>query len=173
MGNSAKRDARKMDYAKQQRAALELRERGYSYDRIAEELGMCDRSVAWRTVQSALHEIIREPAEDVLKTEINRLDRMLVGLWAKSENGDTAATDRVLKIMERRSAYLGLDQPNGLKVEMARELDGFLAKLRASLEPDVFERVLAIVAGVDGSPGGGEATDSKTEGDEDVGDEPG
>jgi hypothetical protein len=61
---------------------------------------------------------VQEPAEELRTMEVARLDQMLLGLWPKAIKGDTWAVDRVLKIMERRAALLGLDAP------VKRELSG-------------------------------------------------
>lgn len=161
MGNSAERDIRKANQAEKQLRALEIRKTGATYDEIAAQMGLASRSVAFGLVKRAIRKIPAEAATEVLSLELARLDALLVGCWTKATTGDPAAVDRVLRIMDRRAAFLGLDQPKGLKVEVDRELEGFLERLREGLEPDVFERVLAVAVGVDGatgtrSPEGGE-----------------
>lgn len=111
MGNSAKRDARAAEHAEQQRKALELRKAGASYDQIASQLKVSNRSVAWKLVKTAIDDIIREPAEEVLQLELARLDAMLLGVWTDAKGGNAAAIDRALRIMDRRASYLGLDAP--------------------------------------------------------------
>jgi hypothetical protein len=160
MANSAKRDKRAADRAELQKKALELRKAGASNDQIAQQLGMCNRAAAWKLVQSALHEIIREPAEDVLALEISRLDAMLLGCWTKAKSGDPHAIDRALRIMDRRASYLGLDAPKTTNhVVVERELERVLNRLEQTLEPEVYAQVLrAIAAEVGGeaaSPNGG------------------
>lgn len=173
MGNSAKRDARKIERAHRQRRVLELREGGKNHEQIAEELGLANKSVAWKLFHSALVAVIKEPAEHVLALELRRLDALLAGCWEKAKAGDPAAIDRVLRIMDRRSTYLGLDQPKGLKVEMARELGTFLERLKDAVDTDVYERVLAVAAGVDGPPSPVGATSVEDPESEEDGDEPG
>ncbi len=90
--------------------ALELHLAGASYQKIATALGFASKSSAHEAVQKALAS--SRPvtiAGEALETELARLDAMLVGLWAAARRGNVAAVDRVLKIMERRSKYLGLD----------------------------------------------------------------
>lgn len=82
-----------------------------SYEAIAKQLGVSDKSTVGQRVQAALREIIREPAEAVLKMELERLDVMLLGLWKQAAGGDLQALDRALKIQDRRAKYLGLDAP--------------------------------------------------------------
>jgi hypothetical protein len=152
MGNSAKRDARRLERAEMARKVLELRKAGAGFEQIAKQLDLANKSVSWKLFASAIKEVIREPAETVLQLELTRLDAMLLGMWSKAKTGDPQAVDRVLRIMERRSFYLGLDQPKALKVEMAREIEGFLARLKGALPDDVYERVLAVAAGLDSPP---------------------
>ncbi len=118
MGNSSKRDTKKVARAELARKVLELRKAGASHDQIADQLGLANRSVSWKLFSAALHEIIREPAQDVLALELDRLDAMLLGCWTKAKSGDTQAIDRVIRIMDRRTAYLGLDAPKSNSTEM-------------------------------------------------------
>jgi len=41
--------------------------------------------------------------------ELERLDRMQLGLYEKAIKGHEGAVDRILRIMNRRASYLGLD----------------------------------------------------------------
>jgi hypothetical protein len=111
MGNSAKRDARAAEQAEKRRKALELRKAGATYEQIADQLKLPNKSVSYKLVKAAIKAIIREPAEEVLRLELERLDAMLLGCWSRAKTGDSAAIDRALRIMERRAAYLGLDAP--------------------------------------------------------------
>ena len=99
--------------------ALRLRKQGYGYERIAGELGV-DLRTAWDDVQKSLASIIREPAEDVLRLELERLDLMLEKALDKAcALGDEKAIDAVLKIMARRARYLGLDAPEKVATTVA------------------------------------------------------
>lgn len=53
--------------------------------------------------------MITEPSHQLIKEELSRLDGMWTELHAKARKGDLGAIDRALKIMDRRSRYLGLD----------------------------------------------------------------
>lgn len=101
-----------------QRQALELRKAGVSFEIIADRVGYKDASGAYRAVRAALKKTLQEPADELRMTEVARLDQMLLGLWPKAIKGDTWSVDRVLRIMERRAALLGLDAP------VKRELSG-------------------------------------------------
>lgn len=91
--------------------ALRLREDGASYDQIAKTTKVSRRQ-AWLDVQDALKEVTREPAEEVLKLELARLDMLFLTAMARvREDRNLKAIDTALRIMDRRSRYLGLDKP--------------------------------------------------------------
>ncbi len=110
-GNSSTRDARAMAIAEKRSLACRLRIAGLTYDQIAKELKLKSRSSARDLVVAAIKEHTREPAEEVRDREIERLDELLRGMWAKAKSGSVQHVDRVIKIMERRARYLGLDAP--------------------------------------------------------------
>src|SRR5262249_60655880 len=65
-------------------------------------------------VKSALEELRTlgaAEAESLRQLELERLDAMLMGIWSAASRGDLASIDRAIKIMERRSRFLGLDAP--------------------------------------------------------------
>lgn len=120
--------------------ALELRKAGASYDQIAKQLGFAHKSGAHHSVMRALKASIamrNAAAEDVLEIELQRLDEMLLGLWADARKGRWLAVDRVLKIMERRAMFLGLDAPKRSEVSgpdgAAIQID---AEVHVELSPD-------------------------------------
>jgi hypothetical protein len=93
------------------RQALELRRAGASYEQIADQLGYAHRGKAYEDIHTALAHLTKHPAEEYLAEELDRLDAMLVGLWPAAWKGHLGAVDRVIKIMDRRARYLGLDAP--------------------------------------------------------------
>jgi hypothetical protein len=96
--------------AERRRQALELRKAGYGFEEIGRALGLSTAG-AYKVVQTALKATYREPADDVRKLELERLDRLTRGLWPRAIQGETEAIDRVLKLMTRRARLLGLDEP--------------------------------------------------------------
>jgi len=93
------------------------------FDAIAQQVGYANRSGAWkavvRLVESRAAESVKD-ADVIIAMEVERLDAMLMAVWAKAKKGDVAAVDRVLKIQERRAKLLGLDAPT----KTASELSG-------------------------------------------------
>src|SRR5687768_2470886 len=98
-------------------AALDLRRAGCTYDVIARRLGYSNRSGAWHAVRAGLTATLQEPADALRALELERLDRLQFGIWDKATSGNLRAVDRVLTIMKRRSALLGLDAPRRHHIE--------------------------------------------------------
>lgn len=146
-----KASERLIESAERQRKALELRKSGLDYRSIAERLGYSSVAGVYKAVQVALKKTLQEPADELRAIEVERLDRMLLGLWPKAIKGDTWAVDRVLKIMERRATLLGLDAPQKREVTTDVVLRGFAerAAAQAGLDPQMVlaeaERILAEV----------------------------
>src|SRR5690606_25680788 len=121
---SAERDAQ----------AARLRAQHWTYQQIADELGYPNRSVAYRAVQRALKDAIREPGEELLALELERLDRLaraaeevLEAHHVKVAGGEIVydeagqpledikpvleAFDRLREARERSARLLGVDAP--------------------------------------------------------------
>ncbi len=91
--------------------ALEYRKMGYTYAQIAEALQYKTAQGAYLAIRSALTRIIREPAEEVLQIEIERLDSMFSKPYQAACSGDLMAINSCLAIMARKAKLLGLDAP--------------------------------------------------------------
>jgi hypothetical protein len=117
--------------AEQVRKALELRKAGASYEAIARECGFRSRSSAYEAVMGSIRELTQEPAAAVLILELERLDRMLFGIWEQARSGQVESIDRVLKIMDRRRAIYGLDQRP--PTELQGDLEGMTAETAARI----------------------------------------
>lgn len=87
---TAERDAR----------ACELRSRGMSYRAIARELDYASMGGAYKAVQRALADIVREPAEDVRTLELERLDEMHRAVLAVLEREHVTVSQG--KVVRRR-----------------------------------------------------------------------
>lgn len=91
--------------------ALEYRKMGYTYAQIAEAMSLNSSQAAHYSIQAALTRIIREPAEDVLKLDLERLDALFSKPYQDALQGDLMALNVCLGIMARRAKLLGLDAP--------------------------------------------------------------
>lgn len=98
-----------MQALERQRQALELRKSGITYEAIAAQLGYRTAAGAHKAVSTALKRTLQEPADDVRKIELERLDALLEDLWKKKDR--PFVVDRILRVMERRAKLLGLDAP--------------------------------------------------------------
>jgi hypothetical protein len=67
---------------------------------------------AYQLVDEAMRETVQEPAEDLRKLELERLDLMTAALMDKARRGRLRAINTMLNIMERRAKLLGLDAPD-------------------------------------------------------------
>ena len=107
MGN---RD-RRITAHQRQLKALELRLAGCSYEQIAREVGYASRSGAHKSVESALRQSLREPADELRAISAERLDRVTLAVWRAANAGDLRAIDVLLRIEARRARLLGYDAP--------------------------------------------------------------
>lgn len=86
--------------------------RGATYQDIAEEIGMSTGTVC-NDVQAILAQWRNQQADlvdDYFRLELQRLDKMMEGIWEKAITGNMRAIDAVLSIMRRRAKFLGLDE---------------------------------------------------------------
>lgn len=107
----SKTDQKRLEALERQRKALELRKFGVGFQAIADQLGYADASGAYRAVMAGLKKTLQEPADEVRKMELERLDVAMLAIQAQVRAGHLAAIDKWLKIMERRARLLGLDAP--------------------------------------------------------------
>ena len=115
--------------------ALALRLQGLTYDQIGEQVGR-DPAACYRAVAKHLQHtraVAAETAQELREVELARLDRMLAVVGPMAEAGDLQAVDRVLRIQERRAAYLGLDAPKAQLVAV-------------DSRPDTVKALMALVA---------------------------
>lgn len=120
--------------AQEKRAqALALKVAGATNEQIVEAGIYANRGTVSRELKKALADITHDVATDVLKLELTRLDVAQMGIWGAVRSGDVFAIDRLIKIMDRRARYLGLDQPQEAdNVSEVREaMVGFLASVTA------------------------------------------
>lgn len=98
-----------------ERRVLELRLAHVKWEDIAQSVGYKSKSGAYQAYERALKRTLQEPADEVRQQERERLDR-LAQFWLPkafdNTNLDQAqqATAILLKIMDRRAKYLGLDE---------------------------------------------------------------
>jgi hypothetical protein len=104
-------DTSKMAKGQRAQLAFDLRRAGASYELIAEKLGYASPKSAEGAIRNRLKSLYKpDDVEEVVMMELARLDALQLVAWRRAREGDLSAIDRILKIMERRSQYLGLDK---------------------------------------------------------------
>lgn len=119
MGRAKQRRPPSEENLEREARALQLRIAGASFEKIAQVLGMSNRSVAFKAYERALSRVHAENANQMREIGSARLDTLLTAVWGKAVKGDLAAVDRVLKIEERRARLFGLDSPTRLSIDAA------------------------------------------------------
>lgn len=92
-------------------AALQLRREGHGWAVVAAQSGYAGPGPAHRAVQRELNRQIIVNVEDYRREQLDQLDQLQTVYWPKAMSGDGWSFDRVLRLMERRAALLGLDAP--------------------------------------------------------------
>jgi hypothetical protein len=108
---------------------LELRRAGLTWQRIAEEVGYADHSGAHRAYQRAIRDNSQQGNDELLRQELDRLDRLQVAAWPQAMKGDAASMSMILKIIEQRVKLLGLT-----------------ADLKVADAPDIWDQLAAEIS---------------------------
>jgi hypothetical protein len=118
---------------------LELRTQSYTWRAIATEVGYASGAGALKAYMRAIKRQQQEPAEAALFMELSRLDEMQSTYWEPAIQGNMRAGEFVLKIMDRRAKFLGLDAPTKIQAEVVN-YDGGAGSLDA--EVDAIARII-------------------------------
>ena len=98
------------EWAERRARVLELRKQGWSFQAIGDELKVSVQR-AHQLATEALADLKRESAQEAVDLDLARLDELLASNWELAMSGDPRAGDMVLKVMDRKAKYLGLDAP--------------------------------------------------------------
>ncbi|UZG58017.1 hypothetical protein [Rhodococcus opacus] len=127
MANTAKNTS----VAIRRKMAMDMRAKGMSLDAIAaaltKKLGtqVTDKMVG-QDIRRWLRDVPKEDIETVRNLELHRLDTAITLAMRAIAAGDLKGIDGLIKLQERRSKYLGLDQANG-SGDTYSEVDSWLA----------------------------------------------
>jgi hypothetical protein len=141
--------------------AVELRRRHLNYPQIAAQMGYKDPSGAYHAVQRGLQDATSDASEEVKRLELDRLDDIARGFqrvfatrhYAISLGSGKVVLDpstgqplvddgpviqaglALIRVMERRAKYLGLDAPAQSRVQVISEdtVDAEIRRLEARL----------------------------------------
>jgi hypothetical protein len=135
-----------------QRAALDLRISGETFQEIADALGYKHASGAKFAVDSALMKTIKEPADQLRDMEVARMDVMLKSLWPGVLKGNARTVEVAIKVLERRAKLLGLDAPIKINIEQivneAAERYGLTEDEKVELQRSIVEYLASQKAAV-------------------------
>ena len=121
---------------------LDLRRAGFTFQRIAEEVGYNQASGAQRAYNRIMARHIPQAPEEHRQQELDRLDRMQVALWPRAMKGDDKAINTIIRLMERRARLVGIDAPTRIQAEVVN-YDG-----NRDIDGDI-ERIVNLIRGVD------------------------
>jgi hypothetical protein len=151
---------RRPDTAARDAKACELRAYGWTYEKIANELGYTDRSHARQGIERAMLAIVQEPAEEMIKIHLERLREMyrtareiMVARHMMVQHGkvvtittDTgehipvedpmpklAAIDRMTRVLEREAKLLGMDAPKQIEFITLDAIQAEIRRLEESM----------------------------------------
>lgn len=134
----------KLAIAERRTAAIRLRRSGLSWEEIAEELGYRSRGAACQDVARALGERLKEQRvelDGLRELEDGHLDDLRSTMMDLIRSGradaQLKATDRLVRISERKAKLHGLDHSDGLEERRVA-----LAEAQLDLLDDVLRRVL-------------------------------
>jgi hypothetical protein len=88
--------------------AIRLKTAGWTYQRIAQELGYANRGTVHRIVSQALEAREVESVDLLRQLELDRLDALQLALWTRAMHGEVPAALAVLRILDQRIRLLGL-----------------------------------------------------------------
>jgi hypothetical protein len=123
---------------------LDLRRAGFTFMRIAEEVGYRQASGAQRAYKRIMDRDKPQAPEEHRWQELDRLDRMQVALWPRAMKGDDKAINTIIRLMERRASLIGIDAPTKIQAEVVN-YDG-----NRDIDGDI-ERIVNLIRGVDSS----------------------
>lgn len=132
----------RIDLTEKERQVLELRKAGWSFDRIADRLGYASKSGAWKAYDRALTATLQEPADEVRRLELERIDSLFGAMYEVAvTQGSARHAEIAIRAMERRASLLGLDAPTKRVVNVITEdaIDAAIRELEGELaanDPD-------------------------------------
>ena len=115
--SESKSSLRRIQAAEKQCQALELRARGKTFLQIAEELGYKGKQAAYAAVKRAMGKLVLEPAEDLKKIDLERVDlamtQVIPLIYLSGVHADIRlkAVDRLIKLIELRAKLCGYMAP--------------------------------------------------------------
>lgn len=108
-GNVPRSVAQEVESKKREAEALRLRAAGAPYSRIAEQLGFSSAAGAYKAFRRGVNRLGAEEAREALFLANERYQAMLLRVWPQAMEGDQAAIECALVILDRIERLHGLD----------------------------------------------------------------
>lgn len=120
--------------------AMNLRLAGFSYESIAERMGVSESAVH-ALIGRTLEKAVNYSVDQLREVENARLDRAQAAIWTRVLSGDEKAIDSFLRISQRRARLNGLDAPQqvNLRVSVRNEMEHALGELRQVMMQEVVD----------------------------------
>lgn len=102
---------REMHHAPRALLAFEMAKAGCSWEVIHDKLNYASVESARNAVLSRISKYYKKTEDElsnIVELELARLDALQLMAWRQAKDGNLAAMDRILKVMEMRAKYLGL-----------------------------------------------------------------
>jgi Sigma-70, region 4 len=112
--------------------ALRLRSLGYTYRRIAEEMG-CNVGTAYSRVQRALAQIPAEAVDEYRSIQRQQMDDLMATYLPQALAGDYKSAELVMKLLDRRAKLEGIDAPAKHEVITIDYIDAEIRRLETVL----------------------------------------
>jgi hypothetical protein len=136
-----KKQPKSINIVDRRRRALELRRAGATYEQVASviakelKLPKYSRARAYEDIDFALAELNREfniDTEGLRRLELEKIDRLELGLWKSAINGDPQSVKVFVSLMDRRAKLCGLDAPVQMLVNKLadQEIESLVQGLR-------------------------------------------
>jgi hypothetical protein len=128
--------------AERRAQVMTLRLAGLPFNQIGAQLDPpVSAQRAHQLYLDALARVVKEPAEDVLKADLERLDLLWRAMLTRAAAGSARHAEVALRVLERRARMLGLDAPTRTvakvsftddeEAQLDREIEALLAAAAA------------------------------------------
>lgn len=99
--------------AERRQKAVTMRREGYSFQRIAEALGISRQAVhtAWKKSMQAAADATKEEAQLYIAEELERIDESIVAMRGPAKNGSHLHSAELRNLYKRRAELLGYNPP--------------------------------------------------------------
>lgn len=126
-------DRKSIEAVETQAEVLRLRLDGLTFDAIARRLGYSSASGAYNVFKRAMERTVQEPADELRRVELARLDYYLECLAPHIAKGRGYAIEKAIMIQDRRARLLGLDAPTKHQLQVSAEITAEIEALAHDL----------------------------------------